>query len=202
MAYAWQKKKYDSTHEKLLEVAAKTLREDGMEKTSLAKVMGHAGLTVGAFYAHFRSKKDLIKKSFAWAVHASKERIDRIPQEHPSDRLSAFLDRSLSKEHRDSPGDGCPLAALALDFTRESEDLRHFFSNTLEEVLSHRLKAFSAPEDPLSEEDVIDFLSTLVGTLILARATHGTALSDRLMKVMKAKLKNRFADNKKRGTAS
>lgn len=202
MAYDWQKKKYQGTHKKLLEAAAKTLREEGVEKASVAKVMAGAGLTVGAFYAHFKSKKDLIKKSFAWAVNSSQERIDRIPKEHPSDRLAAFLNRSLSAAHRDSPGDGCPLAALALDFTRENEDLRRFFSNTLDGVIAHRLKAFSTPENPLSEEDVMDFLSTLVGAVILARATRGTSLSDRLMKTIKTRLKDRFVHDKKRSMAS
>lgn len=201
MAYAWQKKKYHDTHEKLLAVAAKALRQNGMGKASVAKVMAGAGLTVGAFYAHFKSKKDLIKKSFAWADHSSREKIDNIPRQHPSAKLSAFLDRSLSTEHRDSPGEGCPLAALALDFTREDEDLRRFFSNTLDEVLTHRLKAFSPPERPLSEEDVMDFLSTLVGAIILARATRGTALSDRWMRAVKARLKSRFVYENKKGAA-
>ena len=134
MAYDWQKKKYQGTHEKLLEVAAGTLRKHGVKKASVAKVMAAAGLTVGAFYAHFASKKDLIKKSFAWAVDVSGQRIDRIPKQHPGDKLSAFLDQSLSAEHRDTPGDGCPLAALSLDFTREDEGLRRFFAGTLGEV--------------------------------------------------------------------
>ncbi|MEW6058504.1 MAG: TetR/AcrR family transcriptional regulator, partial [Bdellovibrionota bacterium] len=196
------KKKYQETHEKLLEVAARSLREDGIERASVAKVMAGAGLTVGAFYAHFSSKKDLIKKSFAWAVNSSKQRIDQIKADHPSDKLSVFLERSLSVEHRDSPGEGCPLAALSLDFTREDKDVRRFFSDILSEVLSHRLSAFSPPEEPLSEDDVIDFLSTLVGTLILARATRGTELSDRILKVMKSKLKFRFIPKKERGLKS
>lgn len=202
MAYDWQKKKYQNTHEKLLEVAARTLREEGVERASVAKVMSGAGLTVGAFYAHFRSKKDLIRKSFLWAVNASKDRIDRIPQEHPSDKLDAFLDRSLSADHRDSPGDGCPLAALSLDFTREDADLRRFFSETLSDVITHRMKAFSSKDSPLSEEDVIDFLTTLVGSLILARATRGTVLSNRLMKVMKERLKSRFVRRDKKALVS
>jgi len=202
MAYDWQKQKYDKTHEKLLEVAAMTLRQNGVEKTSVAKVMTNAGLTVGAFYAHFKSKKDLLKKSFSWAINTSKERIDSIAKKHPSEKLSAFLDRSLCAQHRDTPGDGCPLAALSLDFTRESDDLRRFFSATLSDVITHRLKAFSAPESPLKEDDVMDFLSTLVGALILARATRGTGLSDRLMKVMKAKLKVRFVYREKKQRAS
>ena len=196
MAYDWQKKKHHDTHEKLLEVAARTLRQEGVKKASVAKVMANAGLTVGAFYAHFKSKKDLVKKSFAWAVNVSKERIDKIPKQNPSEKFAAFLDRSLSAKHRDSPGDGCPLAALSLDFTREDEELRRFFSTTLTQVISHRLQAFSSPDKPMKEEDVMDFLSTLVGALIFARATRGTALSDRWMKVVKARLKNRYITNK------
>lgn len=192
MAYTWQKKKYHDTHEKLLEVASKTLRRDGVEKTSVAKVMAGAGLTVGAFYAHFDSKKDLVEKSFAWAVNASKERIDRIPDSHPGEKLAAFLDRSLSVEHRDAPDEGCPLSALSLDFSREDEDTRQFFAEILSKTLKHRVNTFSREGPPLSEDDLIEFHSTLVGALILARATRGSELSERWMQVVKARLKARF----------
>lgn len=192
MAYDWQKQKHRETHDRLLTVAARKLREEGVEKSSVARVMAGAGLTVGGFYAHFKSKKDLIKQSFAWATRTSMQRIDQIPADHPGDRLSAFLDRSLSAEHRDAPGDGCPLAALSIDFTREGIDLRRFFSETLDEVIAHRMEAFSSPGQPLSKEDVMDFLSTLVGSLILARATRGTKLSDRWLRVMKKRIKSRL----------
>ena len=192
MAYDWQKKKYESTHEKLLEVAAKTLRQNGVEKASVAKVMGNAGMTVGAFYAHFDSKKDLIEKSFTWAVNASKERIDGIPGTYPGEKLATFLDRSLSVQHRDTPAEGCPLSALALDFSREDEELRRYFSETLDNTIKHRINAFSSEGNSLSEEDLIEFHSTLVGALILARATRGTDLSEHWMEVVKARLKSRF----------
>ena len=103
-----------------------------------------------------------------------------------------YAARRYAEQHRDG----------TLDFTREDEDLRRFFSSTLGEVLAHRLKAFSPPERPLSEEDVMDFLSTLVGAIILARATRGTALSDRWMQVIKAKLKSRFVYENRKGAAS
>jgi len=192
MAYDWQKKKYDETHEKLLQVAAKTLRENGVEKTSVAKVMGNAGMTVGAFYAHFDSKKDLLEKSFAWAVNVSKERIDQLTETRPGEKLATFLERSLSVQHRDAPGEGCPLSALSLDFSRENDELRQFFSATLTRIIEHRAKAFASAENPLSEEDMIEFHSTLVGALILARATRGTELSERWMDVVKKRLQARF----------
>lgn len=195
MAYDWQKKKYQMTHEKLLQVAASTLRQNGVKKTSVAKVMQNAGMTVGAFYAHFDSKKDLIEKSFAWAVNTSKQRIEDLPDTQPGERLTRFLNRSLSAEHRDTPGDGCPLSALSLDFSREDKELREFFSATLNNTLQHRLKAFTTNNAPLTEEDLIELHSTLVGAMILARATRGTALSEHWMDVVRRRLTARFINN-------
>ena len=46
------------TRQKVLDEAARTLRSEGLQGMGVASVMGKAGLTHGAFYAHFASKDD------------------------------------------------------------------------------------------------------------------------------------------------
>src|SRR5229473_82665 len=48
------------SHSAILESASRLLRQRGIAGASVADVMKAAGLTVGGFYAHFSSKKELI----------------------------------------------------------------------------------------------------------------------------------------------
>jgi len=45
-----------ATHERILESARTIARREGLRASSVSRVMSGAGLTVGGFYAHFRSK--------------------------------------------------------------------------------------------------------------------------------------------------
>ena len=47
------------TRERVLAEAAKAIREEGSQGVSVAGVMARAGLTHGAFYAHFGSREEL-----------------------------------------------------------------------------------------------------------------------------------------------
>jgi AcrR family transcriptional regulator len=58
-------------HERIVKEASRLFRERGFENVSVAKVMKAAGLTHGAFYAHFDSKEKL-HKGFARA-HAAQQ---------------------------------------------------------------------------------------------------------------------------------
>ena len=73
--------------------------------------MSDAGLTNGAFYAHFTSKEDLVAANvLADQLRAQRQDFDA----QPSDRagLEAIIRAYLSPQHRDQCAGGCPQAAL------------------------------------------------------------------------------------------
>ncbi len=45
--------------DKILDAAARRIREEGLDGAAIVPVMRDAGLTHGAFYSHFSSKDDL-----------------------------------------------------------------------------------------------------------------------------------------------
>jgi TetR/AcrR family transcriptional regulator, transcriptional repressor for nem operon len=61
-------------HEKILKEAARLFRERGFDDAGIAEIMKAAGLTHGAFYAHFASKEELEAEAV--------ERIRAIGQPH------------------------------------------------------------------------------------------------------------------------
>ena len=73
--------------------------------------MKAAGLTQGAFYAHFGSKEQLQKAAVAYGQELSAGRA-RTYGGTKKDRQE-YANRYLSPRHRDNPGGGCTMAALA-----------------------------------------------------------------------------------------
>jgi len=64
-------------HERIVKEASRLFRERGFENVSVAEVMKAAGLTHGAFYAHFRSKEELQAAAVAYGQKVSREGVQR-----------------------------------------------------------------------------------------------------------------------------
>src|SRR4051812_46824106 len=119
------------THAKILASCARVLRRSGIKAASVATVMEGAGLTVGGFYAHFKSKEAMVAETFRWALQ-EQGRISSglLPPGLTGDRkLRAFLASYLSVQHRDRDlqGEGCALAALSAEMGKASKNLRKVF---------------------------------------------------------------------------
>ena len=82
--------------------------------------MAEAGLTHGGFYAHFKSKDELVAAAIGQMFDESRARVRARDRRARSGRrrcspTSTFY---LSARHRDARGGGCPIAALASDLPR------------------------------------------------------------------------------------
>src|SRR5438034_4174872 len=91
------------TRRRIVEVAGRRFKQDGIDGTGVATLMSDAGLTNGAFYAHFTSKEDLVANVLTEQLRAQRQGFDDLP----SDRaiLEAFVRSYLSPEHRDQCAD-------------------------------------------------------------------------------------------------
>src|SRR6476469_183433 len=50
----------EATRRRIVETAGRRFKRDGIDGSGIATLMADAGLTNGAFYAHFESKDDLV----------------------------------------------------------------------------------------------------------------------------------------------
>lgn len=176
--------KQDS-HERILESCAALLRRDGIKSASVAKVMKEAGLTVGGFYAHFDSKEAMVAEGFRHAAAQSRQWAQgTFPAEAKGRRrLSAHLKSYLSPRHRDKDleGQGCPLAALAVDMGKGPPALRKAFAEECQKLVFEATEAYSEEGARLGRQEFLGVLSTYVGGLILARATRGSPISEEIL---------------------
>src|SRR4051812_31380901 len=177
MRYAKDHKQ--ATRQRILDAAGRRFKQDGIDGAGVAAVMSDAGLTNGAFYAHFASKEDLVANVLADQLRAQRQSFDA--QDPDRAGLEAFIRAYLSPEHRDNCADGCPSAALLDEIARRPAATRQVFT---EELLS-TADDIAARLDPTDAEadrtNALAILAMMIGTLQLARALTDPALSGQLL---------------------
>src|SRR5437764_7535137 len=69
----WKPGHKDATRRQILDAAGRLFRAHGYAESGIAEVMSAAGLTVGAFYAHFASKEELLAAVLADAFARTRD---------------------------------------------------------------------------------------------------------------------------------
>jgi TetR/AcrR family transcriptional repressor of nem operon len=168
-----------ATRRRIVEAAGRRFKEDGIDGAGVAAVMSDAGLTNGAFYAHFTSKEDLVAHVLADQLRAQRQSLDS----EPSDRagLEAFVRSYLSPQHRDQCADGCPSAALLDEIVRRPAATRQVFTDELMGVIDDIASRLDPTDVEVARTDALTVFGLMVGTLQLARALTVRDLSDQLL---------------------
>ena len=104
------KERKQETRRRIIQTAGRRFKRDGIDGSGIATLMSDAGLTNGAFYAHFASKEDLVANVLAEQLRVQRESFRAAPSDRAG--LESLIRAYLSPEHRDQSADGCPSAAL------------------------------------------------------------------------------------------
>ena len=175
----YRKDHKQATRQRILEAAGRRFKQDGIDGAGLATVMSDAGLTNGAFYAHFSSKEDLVANVLTDQLRAQRQSFDA----EPSDRagLEAFVRSYLSPEHRDQFADGCPSAALLDEIARRPSDTRDVFTEEVMGVVDDIASRLNPTDVKAGRADALTIFGLMIGTLQLARTLTDRDLSNRVL---------------------
>ncbi|MYR93919.1 TetR family transcriptional regulator [Streptomyces sp. SID8374] len=170
----------EENRRRVVETASRLFREQGTH-VSVADLMKAAGLTHGGFYKQFASKEALVDEATAHAFDGLARLREDGLERHAGQRDAAqraLISTYLSAEHRDSAADGCPAAALASDMARGSgnDEARRVYAEGVADFAQ-----WLASEDEAEDDNGIARLCTMVGALVLARATQGSPISEEIL---------------------
>ncbi len=169
---------------RVVATAARMFREHGTA-VSVADVMKAAGLTHGGFYKQFASKEDLVDEATLYAFDEPAAHSAVAVDEHaggPGPARRRLIERYLSVGHRDHAGNGCPVSGFAADLGREPDQAARAHERYVTGVRNLAARMAGAYDDGLVQ------VSTMVGALVLARATQGDPLSEELLQAARAAL--------------
>jgi AcrR family transcriptional regulator len=170
-----------ASHERIVEVAARAIRRSGYAGTGVADIMKEAGLTHGAFYAHFASREAMLTEAADRAgAQSNAATVDAVAGVLPKKALEALIRSYLSKAHQESTETGCPIAALVSEMPRQSPEVRHAATRHIKEAIDLIARQSADWGQAAAHERALVIAATLVGTLTLARAVDDPALSEHL----------------------
>ena len=171
------RERYLRSHEGIVRMAARLIRERGIAGASVDDVMQAAGLTRGGFYAHFRDKTAMVSEALGYAFAEARRNLLEIDATGDA-WLRRASERYLSDAHLAEPGRGCAVPTLGADIARGPAELREAFTREVESVIDGVAEKLGG--GAAGRKRAIAFMATSVGAVLLARAVSDAARPGRV----------------------
>ncbi|RZF29249.1 TetR family transcriptional regulator [Paraburkholderia sp. UYCP14C] len=177
------------TRRRIIEVAARAFRANGIQTTGLADLMADAGLSHGGFYRHFESKDDLVAQACEAALTEIIGTLEAAAGERIGpEAFKAMIEAYVSTTHRDAPADGCPLASMGSELARADEQTRavaaHGFDGLVDSLASRSGRRHHAA----ARSEAIFALSAMIGAVTMARIVEDPDASAAILQTVKERL--------------
>ncbi|MGY3858310.1 TetR/AcrR family transcriptional regulator [Aeromonas intestinalis] len=176
----------------IVQTAARLFRERGYDGVGVADLMAAAGFTHGGFYKHFPAKADLMAEAASCAFEQSAEKARTL--DSPS-----FVSHYLSRAHRDTPGEGCIMAALCADAARQPAQVKAAFESGIESWLTSIAGLGDASDEHDAEASRargITLMTQMIGAIVLSRACpDASPLADEILDTCAAALLSQIAQD-------
>ena len=168
-----------ATKRRIIETAGRRFKRDGIDGSGVATLMADAGLTNGAFYAHFDSKEDLVATAVSDQLREQRESLSAVAPGRAG--VEQFVRAYLSARHRDNPADGCPSAALLDEIGRGTDAIKRAYTDGLLAVIDDIAARLDPDDQPSARVKTLSVFAMMVGTLQLSRALADRQLADAVL---------------------
>ncbi len=170
-------------HTRILDQASALYRQRGFSGVSVGEIMRATGLTHGPFYNHFASKEALMAETVEHASERSLADLDAACDR--PDGIRAYVQGYCSARHRDAPEEGCLMAALGPEISREPA-VRSAFTRHFRAILARFETHVPWRSKKTARQESIRLLAAMVGAVVLARAVDDEALSEEILREVRA----------------
>jgi|SRR5258706_4419016 TetR/AcrR family transcriptional repressor of nem operon len=183
----------EKTHERIVAMASKRFREEGLAGIGIADLMKEVGLTVGGFYKHFHSRDALVAEAVGFALELWKHQVDAAASGGPPVTYESLVDEYLNETHRNHPGAGCPVGALAADLARSDRRTRALVSRKIRdniELLATLIRKTNEMDRDGARSQAVFAYCAMVGAIGMARVISDEQLSREILKTVAQRLKS------------
>lgn len=183
-----QTPKREQTRAQILAGAGRTFRSHGYDGSGVDSVAKAAGLTSGAFYAHFKSKAEAFRETVRSGMQELEQAIQGLRAEDESRWLTTFVDFYLGEKRTCAMTESCALQSLAGEVARADVETRDTFEAELRKVMDAVADGIDANRAEARRRQAILTLVLLSGGVTLARAVKDKQLSDEIAAAIRGAL--------------
>src|SRR5436190_23044486 len=158
------------TRDRIIQIAARKLRAEGLSGPGVASLMKASGLTVGGFYKHFHSKDELLADAIAQGFSEFSNKVfaslRKLP---PEDRWKEVVRWYLSLEHCNHPDTGCPVVTLAPEIARAKLTVRKRMAGLMKGLTNRWAEFMPGVTARERECNFFVIFSAMAGAVAIAR---------------------------------
>ena len=169
-----------NTRAAILEAASKKLKKEGFNGAGVDGLAAAAGVTSGAFYAHFSNKEDLLKEVIYTYLGAPYVQEDREGVDARKKQLKEFLKVYLTLDHCSSPEKGCVMPTLSADVSRASMGVRKVYQDRMVNLVEKISKVVHG-SPAKKRKQAWSVLAMMIGAVTIGRALPDSANAEHLM---------------------
>jgi TetR/AcrR family transcriptional regulator, transcriptional repressor for nem operon len=175
----------EAHRQELVQAAGRLFREKGLDAVGVAEISRAAGLTHGALYSGFASKRALAVAALLDGWAASRVRHAQAFGATPD--LGGILDHYVSTRQRDDRVNCCAMVASASEAARQDATYRDAFAVMFAELAATVQGALERQGVAEAKRKALTLAAGMVGAVAVARSLEGAA-SDELLEAARVTL--------------
>ncbi|RUL77689.1 TetR/AcrR family transcriptional regulator [Dyella choica] len=168
------------TRQRIIDAAGRGFRKGGYGGIGVDGLAKEAGMTSGAFYVHFDSKKAAFRESMLQGMVELQEAVLHLQAQRGAAWWPEFVRFYLSVKRTCDLSESCALQSLPPEVARLDEPLRAEFEAELRKLAKSIAAGPPSTFTPADEESAYAALALLAGTVTLARAVSSESLSRKI----------------------
>lgn len=162
----------EGTRQRMLKAASTSFRSHGFVGIGVDGIAKAAGVTSGAFYAHFGSKESAFSAALEVGLNEVIDGIPKFQQDFGSRWVQAFADYYLGQAHREDLAGGCAITTLSPEVVRANSQTHAAYEAKMEKIVDLIADGLAEGSKRQRCARAWGMLGALIGGLTLARAVH------------------------------
>ncbi|MGC1497745.1 MAG: TetR/AcrR family transcriptional regulator [Sulfitobacter sp.] len=162
--------KKEQTRARILDAASQSFRSNGYAGIGVDGIAKAAGVTSGAFYAHFGSKDGAFEAALATGLDEVIATIPNFQTEFAEEWVAAFADYYLGEAHRSDLACGCAMTTLSPEVARADPEVHMAYEAKMNKIVGLIADGLIGDTHEVRQAKGWAMLSTLIGGLTLSRA--------------------------------
>ncbi len=168
----------EETRRKMLAATGRGFRKNGYAGIGVDGLAKAAGVTSGAFYAHFGSKNGAFEIVLEVGLDEVMEGVPKFQREHGANWIKAFAEYYLGKPHLDDLECGCAMATLTQEVVRSDAKIHAIYEKKMAIIASLIANGLAGGSDEDRLARAWSMLGLLIGGINVARAMKSVKASE------------------------